>query len=139
MSGIRGAPLSYQLLSMPSYFYAHLGFEVVPGRRCPLASELQRRTAFRGIFVAEHQCWTVSEFQRRTVSEEYCYSRAPMPDCIRALAPDGIRAPSPDYFQAPTPDYVRGVIDHLGSKKCWPSLMPEMPSMELVASARALC
>ena len=120
MSGIRGAPLSYRLLSMPCYFYAHLGFEVVPGWRCPLASELQSWTAFRGIFC----------------------SRAPTSDRFRAPARDCIRAPTPDYVQAPVPDYVRGVIDHLGLKKfkgSYPSLMPEMPSIEPATCIRALC
>ena len=124
----------------------HLWFEVVLGRQRPLASELQRRTAFEVSFVAKHQRRTaselqrrnVSELQRRTVSEEYCYSRAPTPNCIRAPAPDCIRAPTPDYVQAPMPDYIRGVIDHLGSKKL-KEFMPEMPSMEPSIGARALC
>ena len=73
----------------------HLGFEVVPGRQRPLASELQRRTAFEVSFAAEHQ--------RRTAV------RAPMSECIRA--------PTPDYVPAPTPDYIQDVIDHLGPKK----------------------
>ena len=51
------------------FFMPHLGFEVVPVRRCPLASELQRRTACEISFVAEHQCRTISELQSRTVSE----------------------------------------------------------------------
>ena len=37
--------------------------------------------------------------------------------CIRAPTPDYIRAPTPDSVPAPTLDYIRGVIDHLGSKK----------------------
>ena len=65
-------------------FMPHLGFEVVPGRQRPLASELQRRTAFEVSFVAEHQ--------RRTAF------RAPTPECIRA--------PTPDYVQTPTPDCI---------------------------------
>ena len=73
----------------------HLGFEVVPGRQCPLASELQRWTALEVSFAAEHQ--------RRTAF------RAPTPECIRA--------PTPDCIRAPTPDYIRGVVNHLGSKK----------------------
>ena len=48
-------------------FMPHLGFEVVPVRRCPLASELQRRTAFEISFAAEHQRRTISELQRPTV------------------------------------------------------------------------
>ena len=55
-------------------FMPHLGFEVVPGRQGPLASELQRRTAF-----------------------EVSFATAPTPDRFPALAPECIRAPTPDY------------------------------------------
>ena len=50
-------------------FMPHLGFEVVPGRQCPLASELQRRTIFEVSFTDEHQRRTASELQRRTMSK----------------------------------------------------------------------
>ena len=42
-------------------FMPHLGFEVVPGRQGPLASKLQRRTAFEVSFAAEHQRRTASQ------------------------------------------------------------------------------
>ena len=52
-------------------------------------------------------------------------SRAPTPDCfqaptlecIRAPMPDCVHAPTPECIRAPTPDYIRGIIDHLGSKR----------------------
>ena len=43
------------------FFMPHLGFEVVPVRRGPLASELQHRTAFEVSFAAKHQRQTASE------------------------------------------------------------------------------
>ena len=77
-------------------FMPHLGFDVVPGRQGPLASELQCRTAFEVSFVAEHQ--------RRTAF------RAPTSECIQAPTPDYVQTPMPDCIWAPTPDYIRGVI-----------------------------
>ena len=51
------------------FFTPHLGFEVITVRRCPLASELQHRTATEISFAAEHQRRTASELQRRNVFE----------------------------------------------------------------------
>ena len=109
------------------FFMPHLGFEVVPVRRCPLASELQRRIAFEVSFAAKHQRRTASELQRRS---------------IRASTSDCVQAPTSDCIQAPTPDCIRDVIDHLASKKLKgfsQALMSGMPSMEPATGARALC
>ena len=51
----------YQASYAAVVFMPHLGFEVVPGRQRPLASELQRRTAFEVSFAAEHQRRTASQ------------------------------------------------------------------------------
>ena len=67
--------------------------------------------------------------------------QAPTPKYIRAPTPKYIRAPTPDCVQAPMPDYIRGIISPWFKKVegVYPSLMPEMPSMEPATSARALC
>ena len=77
-------------------FMPHLGFEVVPGRQGPLASELQRRTAFEVSFAAEHQRQTASQLYRRTM---YPSSNAGR------------------YPSSNTGLCIRGVVNHLGSKK----------------------
>ena len=79
----------------------HLGVEVVPGRQRPLASELQRRTAFEVSFCS--QAPTPDRFPALTPE---CI-RAPTPDYVQAPTPDCIRAPTLDYVQAPTPDCIR--------------------------------
>ena len=90
--GYPRSPFKFPAFINALLFLCHTsGFEVVPGRQCPLASELQRRTAFEVSFAAEHQ--------RRTAF------RAPTPECIRAPMPDYVQAPTPDYVQAPMPDY----------------------------------
>ena len=68
--GYPRSPFKFSAFINALLFLCHTsGFEVVPGRQCPLASELLRRTVFEVSFAAEHQCRTASELQRRNVSE----------------------------------------------------------------------
>ena len=95
--GYPRSPFKFSAFINALLFLCHTsGFEVVPGKQCPLVSELQHRTAFEVSFVAEHQ--------RRTAF------RAPTPECIQAPTPDYVQTPTPDYIRAPTLDYIRGVI-----------------------------